>query len=1194
MPDVTREQIVAEARSWIPTAYGHQQRIKHLAVDCDNFVSEVARACGVELSESWDNDYSHVEDGSRMLALLEANLIFVSDSLDDALPADIIVLSDEKLRQPHAPRHMGFLTEWQREDVPYFIHASERGVREHRLDTRFKMRVHSVWRIKEIAGGVTRDDGAEKLQQLKDALKAGEVRDPFSGTIFAGWLIGSIISTGVSIGTALLTRAFAPKPKPIERGRMTGELIINSEQGVMIPEVYGGDPGDGKGGCRIAPQIIWTSGIRKTINTTRQPVGGGKGGGKTQEVREITYDIDLALQWCRGPALNKKIIANVDVIYEQEGTTTGIFDPGVNPDDPFDDLFPPDPQDDYDRPLLRHGAALTVGAQNVRTGITAHGGYSPVALYPGNLTQLQDPIIQAAVDALLGANSTPAYRRRNYTVHGNFSLSRFGNAVPNYTGILEHETLKTLSAIYGEFCTRVGLSGTDYDFTALAGVDVRGLLISGRRYQPSEVIEGTARIYNAYVAEIDGKITGKLQGAASGGTIDDSELGWLEGDADEEGPLPELDTTLANEISLPRRVDVKFFDPDKDFEQNDQGDSRQITTGEDEQTLDVQLTLTAEEAREIATRELYQEYVEGTRHRFTLPWTYLYLNPGDLITIPRDEGFTHVVRLTSIRGGIGVLECEAQAVESAVFTQSSIPDGGTGFEQPPVPIPAMSIVALLDVPLLRDIDNTTNNGIGFYACATPRTGVDQVWQGASLYVFKVSDYERVADFPLSATMGRQVLANGSGVALPAVTDWTVFDNTNTVTVDLYGTEKTLESLAEIDVLNGGNACLVGSEVIQFRTATRVGGQPNRWTLSGLLRARRGTESSVSAHVLNERFILLDSAVQFVPLNLQDLNVQRTYKCVSVGQSLDDGASVLFTWIGEGLKPLSPARVEGHRNAANDLLIRSVLRSRIGQGLRDLSGPPLGEEREIVIYEIMSGATVKRTFRVIDPIPVPSVWRVTEALPDPVAFTVTSAGGVEVSDGTYGDGSGSAEMPVPLPDDFFIEAVVNSTVTLPTIGIVPAHVQLNNSKYSVAVGADLKFYIRGREGTSNPNHFVRAENLAGAEVSTAPGDRISIRVRSGVVDYFKNYTNELSKPFYTSAKVFNPAEPQKIVAQGNTTLLTLNGFAIADSVRVSLPRAVWYTAAMQAEDGFTPGDLITVRAYQESALVGRSQYREAVI
>lgn len=245
---------------------------------------------------------------------------------------------------------------------------------------------------------------------------------------------------------------------------------------------------------------------------------------------------------------------------------------------------------------------------------------------------------------------------------------------------------------------------------------------------------------------------------------------------------------------------------------------------------------------------------------------------------------------------------------------------------------------------------------------------------------------------------------------------------------------------------------------------------------------------------------------------------------------------------------------------------------------------------------MSGATVKRTFRVIDPIPIPAVWTVTEALPDPVAFTVTATGGVEVSDGTYGDGQGSAEMPVPLPDDFFIEVVVNTSLSaaLPTIGIVPAHVQLNNSKYGVAVGADLKFYIKGREGASNPNHFVRAENLAGAEVSTAPGDRIGIRVRSGVVDYFKNYTNELSKPFYTSAKVFNPAEPQKIIAQGNTTLLTLNGFAVADSVRVSLPRAVWYTAAMQVEDGFTPGALITVRAYQESALVGKSDYKEMVI
>jgi hypothetical protein len=30
------------------------------------------------------------------------------------------------------------------------IHASEHGVREHRLDNNFKRRIHSVWRLRDL------------------------------------------------------------------------------------------------------------------------------------------------------------------------------------------------------------------------------------------------------------------------------------------------------------------------------------------------------------------------------------------------------------------------------------------------------------------------------------------------------------------------------------------------------------------------------------------------------------------------------------------------------------------------------------------------------------------------------------------------------------------------------------------------------------------------------------------------------------------------------------------------------------------------------------------------------------------------------------------------------------------------------------------------------------------------------------
>jgi hypothetical protein len=53
---------------------------------------------------------------------------------------------------------------------------------------------------------------------------------------------------------------------------------------------------------------------------------------------------------------------------------------------------------------------------------------------------------------------------------------------------------------------------------------------------------------------------------------------------------------------------------------------------------------------------------------------------------------------------------------------------------------------------------------------------------------------------------------------------------------------------------GANACLIGSEIVQFRDASLV--SAGVYTLKGLLRGRRGTEASMTGHASGERFVLL--------------------------------------------------------------------------------------------------------------------------------------------------------------------------------------------------------------------------------------------------------------------------------------------------------------------------------------------------
>src|SRR5688572_4763889 len=107
-----------------------------------------------------------------------------------------------------------------------------------------------------------------KRREFREALERGQVNDPITAIVSIATLKALAISAAVSVGTALLTSVLTPKQRfTEERGRRTGELVINSELGILIPEVYFGALSDGYGGSWVPAIIGWTSGIRKHVST---------------------------------------------------------------------------------------------------------------------------------------------------------------------------------------------------------------------------------------------------------------------------------------------------------------------------------------------------------------------------------------------------------------------------------------------------------------------------------------------------------------------------------------------------------------------------------------------------------------------------------------------------------------------------------------------------------------------------------------------------------------------------------------------------------------------------------------------------------------------------------------------------------------------------------------------------------------
>jgi hypothetical protein len=953
----------------------------------------------------------------------------------------------------------------------------------------------------------------------------------------------------------------------------------------------GATPNSGRGGVKVPAIIVWSSGIRKVVSTTQVQTGGGKGGGsRTQTVDNITYNIDLGLMFSRGPVTLLREYANADILidqYAQSANPSGVYNPTTGADPDYDPTLPPDPRLNHPYSFLRVDGDIPLDGDGVGTG-TVQGGGSSFAIYPGNATQQPDPTIEADIDARYGAGSTPAYRNHSLVVHNTLSLSRWGGIVPNITAVWEHETLKTLDDIFGALCERVNVkaANSDYDFSGIP-IECRGLLIGGRTYAPKEII-GSPDLqvaYNYFVTEAEGQIIGYEEGSEPSVTIPDTEVGWLEGDAELPDIAPEVDSIIAPEISLPREVNVKSIDPDSDWEPNTQSAIRQITDGSAVELLELQITQLSDERRETAQRKLYRDYVAGTAHKFTLPWTYLYLFPGYKLTITRAEGFTHVMRLTSITGGVGILECEGVALEPETFNQPANGVFPPGY-RPPQPIPAMTIVMLLDTPLLRDGDETENNGVGFYMCGTPRTGVDVNWVGFGLYVNRNSTWTLLGSSSLPGTMGTIVSATSLS------TDTSIFDRSGHFVVDLYGATA-LSSITETDALQDPtrNLAVVGDMVIQFVTATQVAGFDNRWDLSVLLNGRRGTEDHVTDSFTGKRFVLIDGAVKFVATELSSLNNLMDYRAVTSGQSLGDAATVSFVWTGMTLRPLAPGNLRGSRDADGNLLIQWTRRSRLGSGMLPGSDVPLAEEDELYDVEILDGSNVVlRTIRVTvdggDPVLLTG-----SVNPQYVSFN-------SLLSPTLADTGANAYTTQRLDrSGSWIEA------HLSTAGSDFASIGLIEPQYAPRWGYQLPTGIYRSTLDFSPT------GVPGIQVTeAAPGDtsstvkyssgslgvnavRIRIMIAGSEVRYYWDYTGDGSVPFYVS----NIPAPLPLVG----VVSTINATAQISKVQnifmgqLTTPSTV-YQVAQQVNDFGSTQSAIRVRVYQISSLVGRGPFAEATV
>jgi hypothetical protein len=504
-----------------------------------------------------------------------------------------------------------------------------------------------------------------------------------------------------------------------------------------------------------------------------------------------------------------------------------------------------------------------------------------------------------------------------------------------------------LGDIVRDICTEANMvPASDVNADALNAVPVQGYTLS-RQMTARAAMEPLQAAFFFDGVESDDKLKFVLRGGAIATAIAEDDRAAHESGSDKPAGL---EITRLQEIESPHTLELRYIDIDRDYEISSAYDRRLIGQSRNQATLDVPVAMTPLKASQVAAVNLYLSWQRG-RFAWKTARKYAKYEPTDVVTLQTAEALYNVRIVGKRELPSGLIEWEGALEDGAIYSQNGVESAVSNYPSQTVSIPGVANMALMDIPIMRDDDNDA----GFYgAYATAGDGA-----GCNLY--RSTDgttYALAKQFNAESVIGVTV------GALAASNAGNVFDYSQSVNVVLIN--GVINSDTQINVLNGSNLALIGSELVQFKTATLIG--PDTYTLSGLLRGRFGTEWAMSAHAAGERFVLVDvNTWRRVLGDVSQIGLNRFYKAPLFGASLSSASAQSFVNTAVGLTPYAGVQLRGAR-AGDDLTITWKRRTRLGGGWRDLVDASLGELAESYEVEIWDATfvTLKRTIAAATP------------------------------------------------------------------------------------------------------------------------------------------------------------------------------------------------------------------------------------
>lgn len=385
--------------------------------------------------------------------------------------------------------------------------------------------------------------------------------------------------------------------------------------------------------------------------------------------------------------------------------------------------------------------------------------------------------------------------------------------------------------------------------------------------------------------------------------------------------MPRFDRELVPARAVQSSISLTFYDPARDY-QTGEAKASVGEKGRGQAQFELPAALSAGDAKSLAQRMLARTWSDRDKLTLRLPRQRIALQPGATVELPFSPGRWTVDQIT-IEGFVPVIQLRPTTEALAAVA------GESGLIVPNLDVVAGPItLTLLDIPALPG--TPPNQPTILLAASQSRSG----WKARSLEISFGGQ-----SIATQTARGKSILGNAT-TALSGGSAH-LLDEINSVEVALVDQDQWLTSCDNDALAAGTNLAVLGREVLQFGTATSLGG--GKFRLSRLLRGRGGTEWAQADHAIGEAFCLLKPGA-FRPVALPTWMIGAEVRATMAGSE----AARLFT--GETLRPLSPVNLRAEF-AGGELRLRWTRRSRAGLAWIDGVDVPLGESSERYLVRI---------------------------------------------------------------------------------------------------------------------------------------------------------------------------------------------------------------------------------------------------